>query len=115
MITVRIENETAIEMLMERVEYWTDDVNVQALFRQMYESYIDCGCFDSGEFNVKAIVDNDYINWCTIVDEGDEGFEEIKAIYEDQGLGDCSLEGIGYWYIEAVDDDENPTMFLMRH
>ena len=115
MITVRIENEDALEMLMDRVRYWTDDRATQDLYEQMYSSYIDGGCFDGGEFDVMAIVDNDYINWCTIVDEGDEDFEEIKAVYEEQGIGDCSCEGVGYGYIEAVDDESNPTSFLMRH
>lgn len=115
MITVRIDEDTALEMLMERVEYWTDDVNVQGLYRQMYESYIDCGCFDGDEFNTMQIVDNDYINWCKIVEEGEDNFEEIKTVYNNQGIGDCSCEGVGYGYIEAVDNSENPTAFLMRY
>lgn len=114
MITVRIDEETALEMLMERVEYWTDDVQVRCLYRQMYESYLDCGCFDGSEFDTMKIVGNDYINYCEIVEEGDDDFEEIKAVYNNQGLGDCSCEGVGYDYIEAVDNYEIPTMFLMR-
>lgn len=115
MITVRIDEDTALEMLMERVEHWTDDTQIQALYESMYQSYIDCGCFDDNEFNVATIVDNDFVNWCSIVRYGDDDFEKIKAIYDEQGIGDCSCEHDYFSFIEAVDDSENPTAFLMRY
>mgnify|MGYP003303909358 FL=1 len=70
----------------------------------MYENYIDNGCFDGGTFNVMAIVDNDYINWCTVINEDDEAYEDIKKLYDEQGLGDISCEdelNHGYSFIEA--------------
>ena len=69
---VNIDNEEAIEMLMRRLSYWTDDETTHKLYRQMYENYVEGGCFDGGEFDIMAIVDNDYVNNCDMVSEGDD-------------------------------------------
>ena len=110
---VEIDDEMAIEMLVERVEFWTSDYKVINLFRKMYESYVYNGCFESGEFNTMTIVDNDYINYTTVIYDSDDEFEEILKIYKEQGLGDCSCQ-CDYGFIESCDDDEQPTMFLVR-
>ena len=107
---VKVDEDDLLEMLMERVEYWTYDYVINALFRQMYESYISCGAFEGIELDIPQIVDNDYINNCTIICEGDDGYEELLRVYEEQGLGDCSCEGVGYDYIEAYESDT----FLVR-
>jgi hypothetical protein len=107
---VKVDEDDLLEMLMERVEYWTYDWVVNALFRQMYESYISCGAFEGMELDIPQIVDNDYVNNCNVVGEGDDGYEELLKVYEEQGLGDCSCEGIGYDYIEAYESNT----FLVR-
>lgn len=107
---VKVDESMLVEMLMERVEYWTTDWVTIALFRQMYESYVYGGCFEGMELDIPQIVDNDYINNCTVIGEGDEGYEELLRVYEEQGLGDCSCEGVGYDYIEAYESDT----FLVR-
>ena len=110
---VNIDNDTALDMLMDRVSYWTDDVTTHRLYEAMYEDYVDGGVFDGGDFDVMAIVDNDYVNWCTVISEGDEAYEDIKKLYDEQGCGDISCEhGLnhGYSYIEAEYDD----CFLVR-
>ena len=113
---VEIDNDLALDMLMERVEFWTDDIKVIELYRNMYESYIDGGCFDNGNFNIMEIVDNDYVNWCNVIYKEDKEFNDLLKVYEEQGLGDISCEHInGYNYIEAVDNEEEPTMFLVRY
>lgn len=108
---VKIDEDTVIEMLMDRVSQWTKDEDVQELYRKMYENYIYGGVFDGGEFDVNAIVDNDYVNWCDVLGDGDAEYEEIKRIYNEQGLGDCSCESeSGISYIEA----EYHGYFLIR-
>lgn len=110
---VNIDNDTALDMLMDRVSHWTDDVTTHRLYEAMYESYVDGGVFDGGDFDVMAIVDNDYVNWCTVISEGDEAYEDIKKLYDEQGCTDISCEhGLnhGYSYIEAEYDD----CFLVR-
>ena len=94
---VRIDEEQAVEMLVERVSYWTQDSEVIALYEKMYTNYVYGGVFDGGEFDIMVIVDNDYINYTRIISEGD-----------------CSCETDICDFIEAVDDDEEPKMFLVR-
>lgn len=104
---VNIDNDDALDMLLERLEHWTDDHTTHCLYETMYESYIDGGVFEGGEFDVMAIVDNDYVNYCDVVSDGDEAYEDIKELYEREGLGDISCEsGLnhGYNYIEAEYD-----------
>lgn len=115
MITVKIDEQTAVEMLLERLSVWTQDETAAELYRKMYENYAESGVFDGGEFDVMAIVDNDWVNWCRIIDESDgEEYEQIKQLYSAQGLGDISCDCEYASYIEAVDDEENPTAFLIR-
>ena len=79
----------------------------------MYESYIEGGVFDHGEFDVMSIVDNDYINWCTVLSEGDTEYDGIKELYDRDGLTDISCEkelNGGYSFIEAEYDG----CFLVR-
>ena len=114
MITVEIENEVALDMLVDRVKFWTDDAEVIELYRKMYKNYIDGGCFDDSILEVMIIVDNDYINYTRIISQGNEEFEELLHIYNEQGIGDCSCETKICDYIEAVDDDCKPSMFLVR-
>lgn len=65
MLTVKIDEDTALNLLNERVDFWTDDVEVRQLFYKMYEKQIDEGCNESR-------------------------------------------------IVEAVDDEENPNLFLVR-
>lgn len=112
MVTIKINEEDLVDALVERVKYWTDDTDIIELYDRMYNSYVYGGCFDGAEIDIMNIVDNDYVNWCSILLRGDDGYEEIKAIYEEQGLGDCSCECQDYMcsYIEAEYND----MFLVR-
>ena len=113
MITIKIEESKAVDLLLERLSYWTDDETTHKLYEAMYESYAYGGCFDGGEFNVMEIVDNDYVNWCDVISEGDEAYENIKELYEREGITDISCEhdlNCGYSFIEA----EYNGSFLVR-
>lgn len=110
---VRIDEDTAIEMLMDRVGYWSNDDTVYELYHQMYENYVYGGVFDGGEFDIMVIVDNDYVNYCDVISDGDEAYEDIKKLFDEQGCGDISCErGLnhGYSFIEAEYDNS----FLCR-
>ena len=110
---VRIDNDTALEMLMDRVRHWTDDEDILKLYELMYADYIEGGVYDNGEFDVMQIVDNDYINWCTVLGEGDDAYEGIKELWDNNGAGDISCEDElngGYSFIEA----EYNGYFLVR-
>ena len=113
MITVKISEEDLLDMLMNRLADWTPDETTTELFEKMYNDYVYGGCFDEWEFDIQGVVDNDYVNWCSVVTEDDDEFEDIKKVYDKQGIGDCSCEDCVGNFIEAVNDDE--TAFLIRY
>lgn len=98
MITVEIDEDVALDMLMDRLEYWTTDPTTTELFEQMYRGYLEEGVVGEGNFDVMNIVDNDYINWCTIVEEGDDSYDECKEAWES---GEHELENGSYVEAEA--------------
>lgn len=95
---VNIDNYDAIDMLVKRVEYWTDDSEVIDLFDQYYTSMVEGGCFDGCNFDVMSIVDNDYVNNMTIVTK--EEFEESRQEYIDEEVKN---------QIEDQDEDDETT------
>jgi hypothetical protein len=110
---VKIDNGIALDMLLDRLKFWTDDHTTYRLYEQMYENYIDGGCFEGVAFDVMEIVDNDYINWCTVIEPEDSSYDGIKKLYDRDGLGDISCDddhNDGYSYIEA----EYNGCFLVR-
>ena len=74
MITIKIDEDKLLEMLLDRVEYWTSDENVIALYRNYYEMLIDSGCFEGCAIDIMSIVDNDYINNLAYISK--EDFEQ---------------------------------------
>ena len=116
MINCKIDESTAFNMLSERIKVWTNDRTAIRLFEDMYERYCDDGCFDGCEFDPRVIVDNDWVNYCRIIEQDakDPEYKALRKIYKEQGLGDCSCECDFCSYIEAVDDDDNPHAFLVR-
>ena len=98
MITVKIDEADLLDMLVDRVGYWTDDRDVLKLYEQYYDSMIYGGCFDGAELDINSIVDNDYVNYLTTVDREEYNkdreeylrdniknfIEENKDLYEDR-------------------------------
>lgn len=111
----KITNDEALKLLVDRVESWTKDPEVVRLYKKMYENYLESGVFEENESSVMEIVDNDYVNYCSVVSRTDLGKDakKIVKLYKD-GERDISCEGLEYSYIEAVNNRENPTLFLMR-
>lgn len=114
MVTVKIKENDLLEMLMDRVEQWNNTTTALNLYEKMYESEIEAGCFEGAEIDVNLTVDNDVINYCNIIEEGDSEFNSIMKLYKKEGLGDISMES-HYSFIEAVDDEEKPQAFLVRY
>lgn len=98
-ITVQIDEDTAIDLLVDRVKYWTDDEDTIELFEQFYTDRVEGGCFDGREFDVMNIVDNDYVNNTSITtreefekDRDEYIEEELKSRLEDLEEGDETTE-----------------------
>lgn len=103
-------------LLENRVRFWTQEQDVVDLYMQMYSNLIDGGCFD-GSASVSEIVDNDYINYCKVIDTSCEDYAKLKEIWDREGCPcDVSTEEFGYYVkisqLEAF--DEKNEMFLVR-
>lgn len=90
MNTITIDNEVLITMLENRIDFWTNDPIVQELYSEMYENYVDAGCFDGfKEFDPMVIVDNDYVNYCSVIEL--ENGEEAPSVGEEYDSDDYGL------------------------
>ena len=83
MVTVTVDEDALLEMLLDRLEYWTSNKSVKNLYRDYYERLVYSGCFEGCKLDIGIIVDNDYIN-------------NLKAI---------SKEDFGIWNIESEEDE----------
>ena len=74
MVTVTIDEDTFLEMLLDRLEFWTSDESVINLYRDYYEGLVYSGCFEGCTLDIMSIVDNDYVNNLTTISK--EDFEQ---------------------------------------
>ena len=74
MIAITINEDTLLEMLLDRLEYWTSDEDVINLYRDYYEGLVYSGCFEGCNLDIISIVDNDYLNNLTTISK--EDFEQ---------------------------------------
>lgn len=100
-INVLLDEDYVVDLLVKRVEFWTQDEDIIDLYRKMYENIIDC--FDGAELDVSMIVDNDYINKCKIIRKGNKDYNKVKKLAMNN-KSDCS-ENTVYDHIEAFNDD----------
>ena len=74
MVTVTIDEDTLLKMLLDRLRYWTDDEDEINLYRDYYEGLVYSGCFEGWNLDIMLVVDNDYINNLTTISK--EDFEQ---------------------------------------
>ena len=113
MITVKIDEETLLDMLMQRVEYWRErDTTDYALFYDYYKRMVYNDYFDGIELDINVIVDNDIVNNTRIIYEDESEYNEVKKIYDEQGFGDCSCETKVCDFIEAYDEKSGAMLVI---
>ena len=118
LITVKIHKDILLNMLIDRLDYWSNSINYEEkdLLIDTYERYIDDGIFEYCEFNLHDIVDNDVVNWCSVIKKdsiSEEDWERLEKFYEN-GERDVSCEyfdSLGISFIESMNDN----MILVRH
>ena len=95
MINVKIDETTLLNLFMNRLEYWTTNANVLALYESYLKELIDCGCFEGAELDVNLIVDNLYVNDTAVTDREGlsqqynidvDDYDKILASDEDNDL-----------------------------
>ena len=101
MVTVTVDEDTLLEMLLDRLEFWTSDEDVINLYRDYYERLVYSGGFEGCTLDIMIIVDNDYINNLTTISK--EDFEQwgIESIEDDKIVAFNEEESID----EEVDCD----------
>lgn len=62
MITIKINEWDLLDILMERVKYWTTDGEVLSLYESYLDDLIESGCISDIELDVMVFIDNLYIN-----------------------------------------------------
>lgn len=68
MINIQINETTLLNLFMNRLEGWTSDDDVLALYEDHLKGLIYGGYFEGAEIDVALFVDNLYINDTTIMD-----------------------------------------------
>ena len=101
MINVLMDERDALQQLNKRVGFWTDDPVTRELFEMYYEHMLDEGCFDGREFDVMAIVDNDYVNWLNVITEDEFDNYYIEDEDDDRIEERTEYDGITYYLIRA--------------
>lgn len=94
MITVTIDEDIVLKMLVDRIEYWTSDESVINLYRDYYAGLLLDGCLEGCTLNIMLMVDNDYLNNLTTIKKEDfeqwgiesEMDDKIVAFNEKQNL-----------------------------
>ena len=71
MITVKIDEDKLIDMLIDRLKEWTTDPDTLELFENYYTDLVNGGCFEDSELDIDVIVDNDYINYFRVMETDD--------------------------------------------
>ena len=84
MVTVEIDEVILLDMLMDRVEHWTDEAEVQKLYEDYYRDLVYSGCFEDCKLDIYDTVDNDYINYTTVISKDDFNQYNIKDETDDK-------------------------------
>lgn len=105
-VTVTIDEDDLLDMLMDRVNEWT--TSDADLFEKMYENKINSGCFEGMELNIMSIVDNDYVNNTSIISREDEP-EEWDSMVNSYNEGERYING---YCVEAMSDDEERMLVI---
>ena len=106
-----LEDNDYMTLLMGRLEFWKPSETEKILFEKYYTNMVENDIIANLDYTVNEIVDNDYVNYCTVIEEGwSRDFKEVKRIFEQEGIG-AEFDGRT---IEAVDNEKNPKAFLIR-
>lgn len=92
MVNLKIYEDDLLEMLLDRLEFWTDDSDVKKLYEIYYSELIDNGCFEGEELNINYIVDNDYTNHFSVYESLEDimkDFNEDEEEARDRIVAEC--------------------------
>lgn len=115
MITITIDEQELVEILTERVRFWTNDEITINLYNEMYEDRVYNAAIEVNN-GISCIVDNDYVNYCNTVDKKDNesDYNKLLDAYNDDkyDVSCIQFDNIDASYIEAY--DKYNEVFLTR-
>lgn len=71
MINVQIDEEQLLDLLMQRIEYWTKDTHILTLYEQYLKDLIYKGYFEGANLDINLLIDNLYVNNTSIMNKED--------------------------------------------
>ena len=111
MITVKIDEFTLLELLKEELERWDMPCYCEDLYVKMYKKDLELGRFNGTRFETYDIVCAD-LRDTYVIDEDNADFEKVLELFNRYGIDEYNEEFCKS--IEAVDNEEVPTWFLIR-
>ena len=87
-VNVMIDSDDLLNQLMERVGVWNtwDDDWIYELYAQYYTNLINEGCLCDDEFDVKTIVDNDWVNNLNYYENVDEAENDFGSSWNNNRI-----------------------------
>ncbi len=120
LVKIKINKYILLDMLNNRLDCWfkneENSEKKKSLFLDMYKKSIDDGVFESVEFNVLNIVDNDVINWCRVLEKDSisDEWERLENLYK-SGERDVSYEDFDTNFKINFIESMNDNMILVRY
>lgn len=112
-VTVNIHKDDLLDMIMERVCFWDKGRKYEDLYKKMYESYVCNSVFENIKLDIHTMVDNDVINYTSVLEESDEEFSKVFKLGKIE-VYDISL-GTSYFFIEAISDDNKKILVRKKY
>lgn len=100
MVNVRIDEDELLEMLLDRVDFWTNDEDIKKLYEVYYSDLINSGCFEGEELNISLIVDNDYINNLSVYDSLEDITKDFRG--DEEEVRDRIVAEYNGYYLVSV-------------
>ena len=114
-VNVKMDKEDILDLLYNRLLYWTDEDTAE-LFCKMYDLKIEQGVFDNCLFNVKNIVDNDYINKYRVFSSANDS-DTFKFLLKEYDNNNYYLDGTNEYglYLQIVTVSDDRQKILVRY
>lgn len=80
--TVTINEETFLNLIRKRLEFWTDEKSFIDIYMKMYKQDVNDGMFNNVNININEMVDNDWVNEYSIYEPSNSEYNELYENYD---------------------------------
>lgn len=96
-INVKIDSDGLVDMLIDRLDIWTQNEEIKDAFAKMYKQDAEDGLLDDIDvsfFGISKIVDNDWVNWISVLEKDEVEAEDWKASLQEMQCGELDSADI---------------------